>query len=139
MKRNESARVSVSRTADSRCRVRLPKPAFLPRREGLAPIGGVMYCPPVSGGLRFEWDPAKAAKNAQKHGVSFEEATTIFGDELAITIEDPVEPDDRFIIIGWSNRQRTLVVVHLNDGEAIRIISARKATASERKTYEEGQ
>lgn len=90
----------------------------------------------------FDWDPRKAAENEAKHGVSFEEASTVFGDRLAETIVD--EPhsavnEERFVTIGRSYGGKTLVVVHYDEGERIRIISARVATRRERRAYEEGQ
>ena len=90
-------------------------------------------------GLQFEWDDKKAKINKQKHGISFEEATTAFADELSITIDDPLHnsEEDRFILIGKSNLFKTLVVVHVERKETIRIISARKATKREQKFYEE--
>ncbi len=92
-------------------------------------------------GLKFEWDEKKAASNLKKHGVSFEEASTVFGDWLSITIEDPLhsEHEDRFIIIGKSELLNTLVVVHVERSESIRIISARPTTKNEQKFYEEQQ
>ena len=91
-------------------------------------------------GLEFEWDAAKARKNADKHGVSFEEASSVFGDPLALSIPDPLhsEAEDRFITLGESYRRRLLVVVSTDRGDTIRIISARAATRRERKDYEEG-
>ena len=87
----------------------------------------------------FEWDPRKSASNLRKHGVSFAEAGTVFGDELSITIPEPDHSDqeDRFITIGWSNLHRLLMVAHTDRGENIRIISARELTKAERKEYEE--
>jgi uncharacterized DUF497 family protein len=89
-------------------------------------------------GFLFEWDPNKAAENLQKHGVSFEEAATVFGDFLSVTIDDPLHSDDeqRLVIIGQSVRGQTLVVVHTVRGDKIRIISTRRATKQERKSYE---
>jgi uncharacterized DUF497 family protein len=93
-------------------------------------------------GLRFEWSGAKAEQNLHKHGVSFEEAATVFGDPLALTIADPLHStsEDRFVIIGRTStaRQRVVVVVHTERESTIRIISARIATRSERKAYERG-
>jgi uncharacterized DUF497 family protein len=91
-------------------------------------------------GLRFEWDDDKAAANEEKHGVKFEEAATVFGDRLSLTIADVLhsEGEERYITMGKSSGQRVLVVVHLEDDERIRIISAREATSAERKAYEEG-
>jgi len=90
-------------------------------------------------GLKFEWDENKAAKNLKNHQISFEEATTVFGDPLSLTIFDPLHSDeeDRFITTGLSYRQNLLVVVHCDRGGRIRIINARRATKHERKDYEE--
>jgi len=90
--------------------------------------------------LSFEWDANKARSNLAKHDVTFEEASTVFGDSLSLTISDPEhsETEDRFIIIGQSHRGKMLVVVHTERGDNIRIISARRATRRERKAYEEG-
>lgn len=89
--------------------------------------------------LSLEWDEPKARTNLVKHGISFEEATTVFGDPLSLTIPDPAhsQAEDRFIILGHSHRQRLLVVVHTERSDNIRIISARPASRRERKTYEE--
>ncbi len=89
--------------------------------------------------MDFEWDPHKAESNLQKHSVSFTEAGTVFGDDLAITVPDPDHSDDeeRFITVGWSNRRRLLMVSHTDRGDRIRIISARELTNAERKEYEE--
>ena len=88
--------------------------------------------------LRFEWDEAKAMTNVRKHGVGFEEATTIFGDPNAITIFDVEHSDeeDRFIDIGLSASRRVLVVVYTERGTRIRIINCRKVTPVERRQYE---
>jgi uncharacterized DUF497 family protein len=88
--------------------------------------------------VNFTWDARKAAAYPNKHGVSFEEAATVFGDELAIAIEDEVDPD-RTLLLGMSERQRVLLVVHTEfDDSTIRISRARRATAHERRRYEEG-
>ena len=91
------------------------------------------------GGLRFGWDPDKAAQNRRKHGVSFEEAETVFYDECAILIDDPDHSsgEDRFLLLGLSVNLRTLVVVHCyrKAGDVVRIISARRATQKERDIY----
>lgn len=89
--------------------------------------------------LRFLWDPRKATANARKHGVGFGEATTVFNDPLSVTIDDPDHSADeqRFLLLGLSNRRRVLVVAHAERGESIRIISARRASRRERQTYEE--
>jgi uncharacterized DUF497 family protein len=91
-------------------------------------------------GLTFEWDPDKARKNQKKHDVSFEEAATVFGDPLSLTIEDPLHSieEERFVTLGLSYRHRLLVVVHTEREDNIRIISARLAARHERKVYEEG-
>ena len=87
----------------------------------------------------FEWDPEKASENEAKHGVSFPEATTVFGDPLSVTIPDPDHSvgEERFLTIGMSHQQRLLVVVHADRDDAICLINARATTRSERKTYEE--
>jgi uncharacterized DUF497 family protein len=89
--------------------------------------------------MDFEWNPNKAEINLRKHGVSFTEAGTVFGDNLAITVPDPdhSNDEDRYITIGWSNRRRLLMVSHTDRGNRIRIISARELTKVERKEYEE--
>ncbi len=89
--------------------------------------------------LRFEWDPAKAAANFKKHSVSFDEARSVFADERAKLIADPEhsEDEDRFILLGLSASLRLLVVCHCyrSKSNAIRIVSARKATAAESRSY----
>ncbi|MGH7216843.1 MAG: BrnT family toxin [Nitrospiraceae bacterium] len=92
-------------------------------------------------GLRFEWDPAKDAANQDKHGVSFEEASTVFGDPLATTVDDPDHSHDeaRFLTLGFSVRNRLIVVVHVDRDDFMRLISARPATPNERRTYEQEQ
>ena len=87
----------------------------------------------------LEWDSHKAEANLRKHGVSFEEAQTVFTDPLSITLPDPdhSEDEERFIDIGMSDHRRVLVVVYTERGQRIRLISARKATPVERKQYEE--
>lgn len=91
-------------------------------------------------GLRFSWDPRKAAANVRKHGVSFDEASTAFADPLSITVPDPDHSDDetRFLLVGQSLRHRILVVIHAERSESdIRLISARPASRRERRIYEE--
>lgn len=90
--------------------------------------------------LRFEWDNAKSQTNQSKHGVSFAEAATAFGDPLSVLISDPLHSEDeaRFTLLGQSQRQRLLVVIHTERNGSIRLISARLATARERRNYEEG-
>jgi uncharacterized DUF497 family protein len=92
--------------------------------------------------LRFEWDVRKSRLNRTKHGVSFEEAQTVFLDDHALLIDDPDHSDDeaRFVLLGLSSTLRALVVCHCyrRRGEVIRIISARKADPSERALYAQG-
>jgi uncharacterized DUF497 family protein len=91
-------------------------------------------------GLVFEWDTAKARENDQKHGVTFREARTAFGDEHSITVDDPSHSleDARFLLLGMSQLGRLLVVSLTERNDRIRIISARLATRRERHKYEEG-
>lgn len=88
--------------------------------------------------MRFVWDPAKAEQNLTRHGVSFHEATTVFGDPLAGTIPDPDHSvgQERFVTLGQSSAGQLLVVCHVEEGDIIRIISARRATPHERRDYE---
>jgi uncharacterized DUF497 family protein len=90
--------------------------------------------------LRFGWDPDKAAENLAKHGVSFEEAATVFRDVLSATGTDPDHSldEERFVTFGISTGGRLLTIAHTDRDDTIRIISARPATPSERKIYEEG-
>ena len=90
--------------------------------------------------MKFEWDKNKAARNFSKHGVSFEEAKTVFDDPLYINLYDPDHSEDesRYLIIGASNRRRLLIASYTEKGNLIRIISAREVTRSEREAYEEG-
>ena len=90
-------------------------------------------------GLTFEWDKKKAASNFRKHVVSFEEAATVFGDRLSLTVPDPDHSrgEERFIVIGLSAFGRLLVVAHTERSDTIRIISARLATRGEKVSYEE--
>jgi uncharacterized DUF497 family protein len=89
--------------------------------------------------LSFEWEQNKAKTNLGKHGVSFEEAATVFGDAFSLTIPDPghSQMEERWIVLGWSHQRKLLVVVHTERGDSIRIISARLASRRERKQYEE--
>jgi uncharacterized DUF497 family protein len=89
--------------------------------------------------LSFEWDESKAKSNFAKHEVSFEEASTVFGDPLSLTIPDPAhsQVEDRSIVLGQSHQRKLQVVVHTERGDNIRIISARRASRRERKSYEE--
>jgi len=88
--------------------------------------------------VRFEWDPQKAIENFAKHKVSFDEASTVFGDPLSGTIPDPEHSieEPRFITVGLSNASRLLVVVHADREDIVRLISARRATRRERRSYE---
>ena len=89
--------------------------------------------------LNIESDPQKAARNLAKHGVSFQEAATVFGDPLGRIVSDPrhsVE-EERYVLLGVSRQQRLLAVMFAERGEAIRLISARRATRRERRDYEE--
>ena len=88
--------------------------------------------------MKFAWDPKKTAANLANHSVSFGDASTVFGDPLAGTISDPLHSveEARFITVGHSASGALLVVVHAERGERARIISARLATAAERKRYE---
>ena len=89
--------------------------------------------------MRFAWDQAKADANARKHGVTFEEAATVFLDPLALIVEDPGHPENARII-GQSVSQRILLVVFVEPAEdGLRLISARRATRHERRRYEEGE
>jgi uncharacterized protein len=88
--------------------------------------------------VRFTWDPRKASVNLRRHGVSFEEAASVFADPLALAVDDAVEPG-RTLLIGLSDRRRVLLSVYTEiDDDTIRIISARRATSHERRHYEEG-
>jgi uncharacterized protein len=89
--------------------------------------------------MRFAWDDAKAEQNRRKHGISFEEASTVFADESARFKHDPdhSQEEDRFLLLGFSAKLRLLIVCHAcrENDEVIRIISARKATPNERRQY----
>jgi uncharacterized DUF497 family protein len=89
--------------------------------------------------VKFEWDDAKASANLKKHGVSFEEAKTVFSDDLFIVFLDPDHSieENRFIIMGESDRGRLLIVAYTERLNLIRIINARKASRKEKKVYEE--
>ena len=89
--------------------------------------------------MKFEWDPQKANLNLSKHNVSFDEASTVFNDPLSRTFDDPDHStgEQRFIIIGHSERNRLLFVCHADDERIVRLISAREVTRNERKYHEE--
>ena len=91
-------------------------------------------------GVTYEWDPRKAQTNRRKHGISFEEAASVFQDARAITFDDPdhSEEEPREITIGLSTRGRVLFLSHCDRDDWIRIISARLSTPKERKQYAEG-
>jgi len=88
--------------------------------------------------MRFEWDRKKAASNFKKHKVSFDEAVTVFYDPLSATFNDPDHSlsEERFLTVGYSFRERLLVISYTESGAAVRIISARRATAKERRRHE---
>ncbi len=88
--------------------------------------------------MRFDWDKNKASANLRKHGIAFDEAVTVFYDPLAATFEDVAHSsyERREITVGYSARGQLLVVASVDRGESMRVISARKATANERKRYE---
>ncbi len=88
--------------------------------------------------MRFEWDRKKAGENRKKHGVPFEEGITVFYDPLAATVDDPDHSvdEERFITVGYSARERLLVISHTERAGTVRIIGARRATAYERKRHE---
>jgi uncharacterized DUF497 family protein len=89
--------------------------------------------------LGFEWDPRKARANQAKHGVTFGEASSAFGDPLSLTVPDSGEwaEEERVVLVGLSSARRLLVVIHTKRGERIRLISARLATKHEKRQYEE--
>lgn len=91
--------------------------------------------------IEFEWDPRKARTNHRKHGVTFEEAATAFGDASSLTIHDPDHSteEQRFVLLGLSERGRLLAVAHTDRDDRVRIITARKATKAETRAYGEGK
>jgi hypothetical protein len=91
--------------------------------------------------VQFEWHPEKAHENLIKHGISFDEAATVFGDPLALTIDDPdhSQEERRLLTTGVSPRQRLIIVAHTDRDGRVRIISARDVTPAERKQYESGE
>ena len=90
--------------------------------------------------MEFEWDEKKAAVNLADHGISFDEAKTVFDDALYVDFYDPDHSGDehRYVIVGESRQNRLLIVSYTERGESVRLISAREVTLSERKAYEEG-
>jgi uncharacterized protein len=91
--------------------------------------------------MQFEWNPDKANLNLKKHGVSFNEASTVFNDPLSVTFPDLDHSDGeaRYVIIGLSRDGRLLIVNHTDRADRVRIISAREATRNERRFYEDGE
>ncbi len=91
--------------------------------------------------MQFEWNPDKANSNLKKHGVSFNEASTVFNDPLSVTFPDPDHSygEDRYVIIGLSSANRILIVPHTDRADHVRIISAREATRNEQRFYEDGE
>lgn len=89
--------------------------------------------------MRFDWDENKAVSNLSKHGVSFEEAKTVFEDPLYVDFYDPAHSDEeaRYLIVGESSQRRLLIASYTERGNLIRLISAREVTRTERKVYEE--
>lgn len=89
--------------------------------------------------LEFEWNPQKAASNLRKYGVPFEEASSVFGDEVATAYRDPdhSQHERRYLAIGTSARGRLLIIAYVYRGERVRIINARQVTKQEREMYEE--
>lgn len=92
-------------------------------------------------GFYFEWDPKKHEANLFKHGVSFEEGSTVFGDPLALNMPDPDHSigEERFLLLGFSYKMRLLVVSYAERGRRTRLISVREATRRERRQYEQGE
>lgn len=90
--------------------------------------------------MQFEWDASKAERNLSKHGVSFEEAKTVFDDPLYVDFYDPdhSKDEERYLIVGESDRGRLLIVSYTERGDSMRLISAREVKRTEREAYEEG-
>jgi uncharacterized DUF497 family protein len=90
-------------------------------------------------GYIFEWDPKKAESNARKHGVTFDEASTAFGDPLALLMPDPDHSfgEERYVLLGMSNRRRLVVAAFAERPPRTRLISARRATGQEQRRYEQ--
>ena len=102
-----------------------------------AELGGGCYLAAVL----FEWDPEKATANLEKHGVSFEEAASVFEDPVADTYDDPDHSEDerRFVTFGFSRAGRALLVAHCDRGDRVRIIQSREMTRREKREYEDGR
>lgn len=123
--------------------VRVPAVKIRPRTQpGVEPLELTSAFPQIEGSAHpeFEWDEAKAASNFRKHGVTFNEASTVFDDPQAAFAYDPdhSEDEDRHLIIGHSARGRVLIVSHTDREAGTRIISAREATRREQRSYENG-
>ncbi len=90
--------------------------------------------------MQFEWNPDKAKLNLKKHGVSFDEASTVFNDSLSVTFPDSDHSygEERYVIIGLSSANRLLIVAHTDRANRVRLISAREATRFEQRFYEDG-
>ena len=90
--------------------------------------------------MKYEWDPEKDRRNQFKHGIGFEEATTVFGDDFALTWEDRehFEQEYRTLTLGYTDTNRLVIVAHTEREDRTRIITAREATAVERRLYESG-
>ena len=108
--------------------------------ESLCSRDSVVRCVRNGQAVNFEWDTDKAKRNLRKHGVSFDEAATAFGDPLSVTVDDPDHSfgEERLLLLGQTVTGKLIVVAHLDDGETIRLISARLAERHERRQYEEG-
>jgi uncharacterized protein len=91
--------------------------------------------------VNFEWDPRKDAAKERKHGITFDEASSVFGDPFALTADDPDHSLDerRFLTVGYSTQHRLIIVAHTDRTDCIRIINAREVTPAERERYEEGE
>ncbi len=89
--------------------------------------------------MQFEWNLDKANSNLKKHGVSFNEASTVFNDPLSVTFPDFSYGEERYVIIGLSSASRILVVCHTDRADRLRIISARESTRNEQRFYEDGE
>jgi uncharacterized DUF497 family protein len=96
-----------------------------------------MYICAYNSHVNYQWDPEKAKSNRKKHGVSFADAVAVFSDEFALTVEDESSEEQRFVTMGMDVVGRLILVVYTWRGNNIRLISARKATAGERKEYKE--
>ena len=117
----------------------LPSPSVLfTQAVRVALEAALLFAPRYTRVLKFEWDPTKDRVNRARHGVSFEEAATVFGDRFALSWRDEehLTGEYRLLTLGYTDRQRLVIVVHTEREDRIRIITARLATALERKLYE---